>query len=87
MSTGETALKSRRKLRLPKMDNIPLALFFREFCKHPTMIGSIIPSSDKLIDKMLSRVDWEATRVLLNMDRGSAPSHDLSLIVSAPMRP
>jgi phospholipid N-methyltransferase len=70
MSTGETALKSRRKLRLPKMDNIPLALFFREFCKHPTMIGSIIPSSDKLIDKMLSRVDWEATRVFVEYGPG-----------------
>jgi phospholipid N-methyltransferase len=70
MSTGETALKSRRKLRLPRMDNIPLALFFREFCKHPTMIGSIIPSSDKLIDKMLSRVDWERTRVFVEYGPG-----------------
>jgi len=70
MSIGETALKQRRKLRLPKLDHVPIALFFREFCKHPTMIGSIIPSSDKLIDKMLSRIDWDDTRVFVEYGPG-----------------
>lgn len=70
MSTGETALKRRRKLRLPKLDNVPVALFFREFCKHPTMIGSIIPSSDKLISKMLSRIDWEGTKLFVEYGPG-----------------
>ena len=70
MTIGETALKQRRKLRLPKLENVPVALFFREFCKNPTMIGSIIPSSDKLIDKMLSRIDWEATRVFVEYGPG-----------------
>ncbi len=70
MSTGETALKSRRKLRLPNLQNIPIALFFKEFCKHPAMIGSIIPSSDRLIERMLSRVDWERTRVFVEYGPG-----------------
>jgi phospholipid N-methyltransferase len=70
MQTGETALKQRRKLRLPKLDNVPLALFFREFCRNPTMIGSIIPSSDKLIEKMLSRIDWESTRLFVEYGPG-----------------
>jgi phospholipid N-methyltransferase len=70
MSTGETALKRRRKLRLPKLDNVPVALFFREFCKHPTMIGSIIPSSDKLINKMLSRIDWQRTKLFVEYGPG-----------------
>lgn len=70
MSSGETVLKSGRKLRIPKLDNLPLALFFREFCKHPTMIGSIIPSSDKLIERMLSRIDWKRTRVFVEYGPG-----------------
>lgn len=70
MSIGETALKRRRKLRLPKLETAPLALFFREFCRNPTMIGSIIPSSDKLIDKMLSRIDWESTKLFVEYGPG-----------------
>lgn len=70
MSSGETVLKSRRRLRMPKLDRIPVALFFREFCRNPTMIGSIIPSSDKLIERMLSRVDWEGTRVFVEYGPG-----------------
>lgn len=70
MSIGETALKQRRKLRLPKLETVPLALFFREFCRNPTMIGSIIPSSDKLIEKMLSRIDWENTKLFVEYGPG-----------------
>ena len=70
MPIGETALKQRRKLRLPKFETLPLALFFREFCRNPAMIGSIIPSSDKLIDRMLSRVDWEGTRLFVEYGPG-----------------
>jgi len=70
MSAGETVLKTRRKLKIPKFDQTPIALFFREFCKHPTMIGSIIPSSDKLIDRMLSRVDWENTKLFVEYGPG-----------------
>lgn len=36
----------------------PWGLFLKGFVKHPVMVGSIIPSSDTLIDHMLSRVDW-----------------------------
>lgn len=70
MSSGESALKQRRKIRMPRFEPGPLTLFFREFCKHPTMIGSIIPSSDKLIERMLSRVDWNATRVFVEYGPG-----------------
>lgn len=34
-------------------------VFFRGFVKHPVMVGSIIPSSQATVDKMLSRVDWD----------------------------
>ena len=35
----------------------PLGLFFREFLRHPVMVGSIIPSSRACIDRMLKPVD------------------------------
>lgn len=36
----------------------PWGMFLKGFAKHPVMVGSIIPSSDTLINNMLSRVDW-----------------------------
>ena len=50
--------------RSPITDH-PLALFFREFLRHPAMIGSIIPSSRRTIEAMLSRVDWPQTRLFV----------------------
>ena len=48
----------------------PLAMFFRQFLKHPVMVGSIIPSSDKLIARMLRRVDWANTKVFVEYGPG-----------------
>ena len=39
--------------------------FLRGFLKHPVMVGSIIPSSRVLIEKMLAPVDWENTRLFV----------------------
>ena len=36
----------------------PWGLFIKGFVKHPVMVGSIVPSGDRLIAQMLSRVDW-----------------------------
>ena len=47
-----------------------LGTFFKGFLKHPVMVGSIIPSSGKLIDHMLSRVDWAATKVFVEYGPG-----------------
>jgi phospholipid N-methyltransferase len=44
--------------------------FLRGFIKHPVMVGSIIPSSAKLIAKMLGPVDWEATRLFVEYGPG-----------------
>ena len=46
----------------------PFALFFKGFVKHPAMVGSVIPSSRALVDKMLAPVDW--TRVKLFVEYG-----------------
>ena len=44
--------------------------FLRGFLKHPVMVGSIIPSSRLLIEKMLGRVDWERARVFVEYGPG-----------------
>ncbi|MEO5973237.1 MAG: methyltransferase, partial [Sphingomicrobium sp.] len=44
--------------------------FLRGFLKNPVMVGSIVPSSDKLIDKMLGPVDWDATRLFVEYGPG-----------------
>ncbi len=36
----------------------PWGVFFKGFVKHPRMVGSIIPSSRRTVDQMLSKVDW-----------------------------
>ncbi|WP_277811455.1 class I SAM-dependent methyltransferase [Chromohalobacter canadensis] len=46
------------------------ALFASNFFKHPKMLGSIIPSSPFLVRRMLSHVDWESTRVLVEYGPG-----------------
>ena len=48
----------------------PLGLFFREFVRHPVMVGSIIPSSRACIDRMLKSVDWANTKVFVEYGPG-----------------
>lgn len=66
--TGSTTLaRAKRKVARPLS---PQALFLQEFIKHPVMVGSIIPSSRKLIRKMLGRVDWKNTKVFVEYGPG-----------------
>ena len=48
----------------------PLWHFLRGFLKHPVMVGSVIPSSKILIDKMLDPVDWQNTRLFVEYGPG-----------------
>jgi len=48
----------------------PLWQFLRGFIKHPVMVGSVIPSSKLLIDKMLEPVDWAATKLFVEYGPG-----------------
>lgn len=48
----------------------PWAMFFKGFLKHPVMVGSIIPSTDMLIEHMLSPVDWANTRLFVEYGPG-----------------
>lgn len=68
-SPAESALK-RRKGRLGRGEVGPLGMFFRGFLKHPVMVGSIIPSSTRTVEHMLSRVDWASTKLFVEYGPG-----------------
>ncbi|MHA6721578.1 class I SAM-dependent methyltransferase [Sphingomonas sp. RS2018] len=66
-SSATTAARSRKRgAGRPS----PWGMFFKGFLKHPVMVGSIIPSSDKLIAKMLDRVDWATCKVFVEYGPG-----------------
>jgi phospholipid N-methyltransferase len=51
----------------PKGDAL---LFFRNFFRHPRMLGSIIPSSRFLIKQILEPIDWDRARVIVEYGPG-----------------
>jgi phospholipid N-methyltransferase len=66
---GEQALKRSAKPQYGAGPG-PKTMFFREFLRHPVMVGSIIPSSGKLIRNMLSRTDWANTKLFVEYGPG-----------------
>ena len=70
-STARTLKGPRRLVRRSARRSVsPHWQFLRGFLKHPVMVGSIIPSSRVLIEKMLRPVDWENTRVFVEYGPG-----------------
>ena len=63
---GSRRLVRRRDRRSPS----PRWQFLRGFFKHPVMVGSIVPSSKVLIDKMLRPVAWENARLFVEYGPG-----------------
>ncbi|HYL93504.1 MAG TPA: rRNA adenine N-6-methyltransferase family protein [Alphaproteobacteria bacterium] len=45
-------------------------LFAKNFLQHPKMLGSLIPSSRFLINRLLSRVDWKRARTIVEYGPG-----------------
>ena len=70
-START-LKGPRRLqrRRDRRSQSPKWQFLRGFLKNPVMVGSIIPSSQVLIDKMLDPVDWANTKLFVEYGPG-----------------
>jgi phospholipid N-methyltransferase len=48
----------------------PWGMFLRGFAKNPVMVGSVVPSSAKLIAHMLERVDWANCKVFVEYGPG-----------------
>lgn len=67
IASAKSAKSSRFALRLPRT---PWGMFFTGFLKHPVMVGSIMPSSDRLIRRVLARVDWANTRLFVEYGPG-----------------
>jgi phospholipid N-methyltransferase len=67
--TGFSAEQAARRKR-SKTALGPMAMFFRGFLKHPVMVGSIVPSSRQVIDRMLARVDWANTKLFVEYGPG-----------------
>src|SRR5690348_10655148 len=59
--------KNEEQIGPPKGDAL---LFFRNFFRHPRMLGSIIPSSRFLIKQLLQPIDWERARVIVEYGPG-----------------
>lgn len=68
--TASGAGRSGRKSIKRSNGSGPLAMFAKGFLKHPVMVGSVIPSSRFLIQKMLGPVDWERADVFVEYGPG-----------------
>ena len=71
ISTART-LKGPKRLarRRDRRGASPQWQFLRGFFKNPVMVGSVIPSSRVLIEKMLRPVDWANTRLFVEYGPG-----------------
>lgn len=71
-TSSARTLKSSRRLqrRHDRRSPSPKWQFLRGFLKNPVMVGSVIPSSRVLIEKMLRPVDWENTRLFVEYGPG-----------------
>ena len=70
-STARTMKGPRRFARRhDRRSESPRWQFLRGFLKNPVMVGSIIPSSRVLIEKMLAPVDWDNTRLFVEYGPG-----------------
>ena len=69
--SARTAKGPRRAVnRSARRSPSPRWQFVRGFIKHPVMVGSIIPSSRQLINRMLGPVDWAETRLFVEYGPG-----------------
>ena len=71
-SSSARTMKAPRRLarRHDRRSPSPRWQFLRGFLKNPVMVGSVIPSSRVLIDKMLEPVDWANTRLFVEYGPG-----------------
>jgi phospholipid N-methyltransferase len=70
-STARTLNGPRRLVqRAVRRSASPHWQFLRGFLKHPVMVGSVIPSSRVLIERMLKPVDWENTQLFVEYGPG-----------------
>jgi phospholipid N-methyltransferase len=69
-ATSARALKERRRHARRQRSGSERIAFLRGFFKNPVMVGSVIPSSRRLIDRMLGPVDWGTTKLFVEYGPG-----------------
>jgi phospholipid N-methyltransferase len=69
-ATSARHVKGRSTRRHDRRAPSPRWQFLRGFLKNPVMVGSVIPSSRILIDRMLEPVDWANTRLFVEYGPG-----------------
>ncbi len=69
-ATTARALKDRRRHARRGRSNSERIAFLRGFLKNPVMVGSVIPSSRRLIDRMLGPVQWDTTKLFVEYGPG-----------------
>ena len=70
--TSARTLKGPRRFvrRVARRANSPQWQFLRGFLKNPVMVGSVIPSSKVLIDRMLGPVRWDEVKLFVEYGPG-----------------
>ncbi len=68
-SIAKAQFFSRIKTRLERLFGA-WGVFFKGFVKHPVMVGSIMPSSDVTVKKMLEPVNWEKCKLFVEYGPG-----------------
>lgn len=66
MNTQETLLPRQSSRGLSRQ----ILLFARNFIRYPKLLGSLVPSSPFLVKHVLSLVDWERARVVVEYGPG-----------------
>jgi phospholipid N-methyltransferase len=71
-AAGKSAslLAERSHAERSSVERSSVALFARNFFKHPSMLGSIVPSSPFLVNQLMSQIDWDNARVLVEFGPG-----------------
>jgi phospholipid N-methyltransferase len=70
LAAGLKSVETRDVLNEPVPRNGARLLFARTFLKNPVMLGSVIPSSRFLIEKVLEPLDWARARVIVEYGPG-----------------
>ena len=70
MPPSSTTATARRTSTRPAGIPSPWGMFLGGFLKHPVMVGSVVPSSGKLIRRMLEPVDWPNCKLFVEYGPG-----------------
>ncbi len=68
-SVAKTSFIGRLKLKAERLFGA-WGVFFKGFLKHPVMVGSIIPSSESTVRKMLAPVKWDECKLFVEYGPG-----------------